>query len=409
MEGLHHSHVLLRAYHMGAESDPTDARFRPGQSVPQEGAIAPYAPTLLAARMWPTTHPLAVMSLVGDLDLALIRRLRDQALAMGLRHACSVVLELSYVDSPRAAALIAKLRALEAHDVRVIATPLAPRLPGTTADARGAHPGTTRTSDTPPAGVASAGDAFGLDPSFRALCLPPLRILFERYFRTEVTGLEHVPVSGPAVLAANHSGAFPIDAVMLAVALELRHPNHRCLRALYEQCADGLPWIPRLYSKLGGVPASFTNAELLLRTDQLVGMFPEGLAGAEKSWIQRYHLRPFRNGAARLSLRTGAPIVPVAIVGAEEAYPMIARSRLAGRALGLPWVPITPLFPILGLAGTLPLPSRWHIRFCPPIRPPALTTPDTAHSQARELTHRLRHSVDVALGEMLAHRRGAFL
>ena len=410
MEGLHHSLVIARVYRMRADADPADAGPRPEERLPHEGGVALCAPTLVAARISPADRPLAGVSLVGELDSPTMRRLCEQALALRRLHRCSVVIELCYVESPRAAALIAALKDLEAYDVRVVTTPLAPRAPSPTDDAR--RPRSTDPAPPPsptPGRVASAADPFGLDRSFRALCLPPLRVLFERYFRAEVTGIEHVPASGPVLLAANHSGALPIDAAMLTVALDLHHPQHRCLRLLYERFVDDLPWIPRLYCRLGGVPASFGNAELLLRRGELVGLFPEGLAGAEKIWTKRYHLCPFRTGVARLSLRTGAPIIPVAIVGAEEAYPMIARSRLAGRLFGLPWLPITPLFPFLGLAGALPLPSRWHIHFCPPLQPPPVTDRRTEQTLARELTCQLRQTVDTALGELLARRRGAFL
>ncbi len=393
---------------MSARPTPIETKPRPDPQLQRDREVAFCAPTLVTARIWPRAHPLACVTVVGELDAATIGRLRDQALALRARHREPLLLELRYVESPRAAALVAPLRDLEAHDIRIIAASVAPRPPRSSGRQQPPPPAREGPRSASAGGTVGAVDPFGLDPSFRALCLPPLRLLFERYFRVEVSGVEHVPSIGPALLAANHSGAIPLDAAMLAVALHLRHPERRGLRVLYERWVDNLPWLSRVYARLGAVPASFANAELLLRRGELVGLFPEGLAGGEKTWRERYHLRPFRTGVARLSLCSGTPIVPVAIVGAEETYPLLARSRLAGRVIGLPWVPVTPFFPLLGLAGALPLPSRWHIRFCPPIHPSVVTQGSAQHSLAREITHQLRRTVDVALGEILARRRGIF-
>jgi 1-acyl-sn-glycerol-3-phosphate acyltransferase len=234
-----------------------------------------------------------------------------------------------------------------------------------------------------------------------------LRFFFERYWRIAAAGVEHVPATGSVIVAANHSGAVPADAAMLAAALALRHPARRRLRVLYDRFVDDLPWIAGPYRRFGAVPASLANAELLLARGEAVGLFPEGLAGLEKSWPERYRLRPFKSGAARLAIRTGSPIVPVAIVGAEEAYPVVARLYRTGDLVGLPWIPVTPLFPLCGLAGALPLPSRWYMRFCPPIQPPAVA-PGEERDAIAALTARLRTAVDDALDDLLAHRRAIF-
>ena len=175
---------------------------------------------------------------------------------------------------------------------------------------------------------------------------------------------------------------------------------------LYDKFVDALPWIGPLYNRLGGVPSSFANAELLLRRGEALAIFPEGIAGVEKRWLERYQLRAFKTGTARLSLATGSPIVPVAIVGAEEAYPVVARLYRAGRIVGVPWIPVTPLFPLCGVAGAIPLPSKWHIRFCPPIHPPDAAIDD--EDAVAELTARVRRSIALALGDLLLTRRGVF-
>jgi 1-acyl-sn-glycerol-3-phosphate acyltransferase len=232
--------------------------------------------------------------------------------------------------------------------------------------------------------------------------------MFEQYWRVDVTGLEHVPATGPALVVANHSGAVPADAFMLAAALELRHPQRRCLRVLFDKFVDALPLIGDLYRRLGAVTASLPNAERLLARGELVGLFPEGIAGVEKRCTERYRLRPFKTGTARLSVRTGSPIIPVAIVGAEEAYPVVARLYRAGRLVGLPWIPVTPLFPLCGVAGAIPLPTKWSMHFGEPILPP----PADGRSEdvrVAELTSRVRDAIETSLGRLLAKRSGIFL
>src|SRR6185369_13825515 len=139
----------------------------------------------------------------------------------------------------------------------------------------------------PPRAPRADVDPFGLDLEFRSQVLPAFRFMFERYWRIDVTGLEHVPASGPALVVANHSGAVPADAFMLATALTLRHPARRCLRVLYDKFVDQLPVIGPLYRRLGAVRASLANAELLLRRGEVVGLFPEGIAGVEKLCTER--------------------------------------------------------------------------------------------------------------------------
>lgn len=349
--------------------------------------------------------------IVGAFDAATLRRLRHEALAMRARQGKRVTIEARFVDTPAARSLLAGLQDLLAHDIHVVPTAIAPRadLRLTLADA--APPAPTPSEETrPPVTLAAprpSPDPFDLDAAFRRAWLRPLRLVFDHYWRVEVSGLEHVPDTGAALIAANHSGAVPADAFMLAVALELRQPA-RCLRVLYDRFVDDLPLIGPLYRRLGGVPASFANAELMLGRGDLVGLFPEGIAGVEKRFTERYRLRPFKTGAARLALRTGAPIVPVAIVGGEEAYPVVARLYRLGRVVGLPWIPLTPSFPLCGIAGALPLPSKWHIRFCPPIVPPVADGRDD-ETLVAETTARLRDALSVGVDDLLAKRRGIFV
>jgi 1-acyl-sn-glycerol-3-phosphate acyltransferase len=217
------------------------------------------------------------------------------------------------------------------------------------------------------AGVSQpAPDPFGLDLAFRRRCLPPFRFLHDRYWRVEVTGAQHIPEDGPALLVSNHSGAIPFDGAMIAASVELR--RERTLRFLYDRFVENIPPVDAFYRKMGGVVATRENAVTVLNGGDLLLVFPEGVSGVAKPFGDRYRLRTFSAGFARLALALDVPIVPVAVVGAEDIYPLVGRVVGIGKALGMPYVPVTPFFPMLGLLGTLPLPTKWFIRFGKPIR-----------------------------------------
>lgn len=380
-------------------------------------AVSPRAIGLLAASLFTSARAHPAVTFVADLDAATIARVRREAVTLRGQYREPVTIELRYVADAAAHALVATLGDLRADDMHLVTIPIGPSSTEsaltTLADLAAQVPKPTHTSPSPiaappPPVPFAEPDPFGLDPGFRARTIPLFRFMFERYWRTEVSGMEHVPTDGPALVVANHSGAVPADAFMLATALELRHPRQRCLRVLFDKFVDDLPLIGDLYRRLGAVSASLANAERLLHRGELVGLFPEGIAGVEKLCTERYRLQPFRSGTARLSIRTGSPVVPVAIIGAEEAYPVIARLYRAGRFVGLPWIPVTPLFPLCGVAGGLPLPSKWAMHFCPPILPPP---PDGRPDEERvaELTERVRDAIEDALRALLAKRRGIFV
>lgn len=209
-------------------------------------------------------------------------------------------------------------------------------------------------------------DPFGLDLAFRERAKPLFRLLYERYWRVETRGIRNVPRSGPVILVSNHSGALPFDATMIACALDDGgHP--RPVRFLYDRFVDHLPWVPQFYRRAGAVVATHENASKLLERGELVGLFPEGVSGLAKLYSERYVLQSFSSGFVRLALRHGACVVPVAVVGAEEIYPLVAKAQSIGKMIGVPYVPITPFFPLLGPLGMIPLPSKWMIRFGKPV------------------------------------------
>lgn len=211
-------------------------------------------------------------------------------------------------------------------------------------------------------------DEFGFDPALEARLMPLLSFLYSRWFRVEVRGVSQVPHEGRCLVVANHSGSVPLDGAMLRMALRREHPGGRELRWLAEDFLFYLPFTGTLINRLGAVRACQENAQRLLAAGKVVGVFPEGVKGIGKLFGERYRLQRFgRGGFVRLALRSRTPIVPAAIVGAEEASPMLYRMDYLAKALGLPYLPVTPTFPWLGPLGLAPAPTKWTITFGEPI------------------------------------------
>ena len=250
-------------------------------------------------------------------------------------------------------------------------------------------------------------DEFGLDPEFRARALPLFRVLYEKYWRVDASGARNVPKSGPAILVSNHSGALPFDATMIACALEeARYP--RATRFLYDRFVENLPLVPDFYRKAGGVVANHENAVRLLEKGELVGLFPEGVSGLSKLYSERYVLQPFSGGFVRLALRFGAPVVPVAVVGAEEIYPLVGRLRGVGKLIGAPYLPVTPFFPLLGPLGLIPLPSKWRIRFGKPIDLGTAAHDRLDGTAVRAMAEQVRRRIQSMVRAMLKERDTVF-
>ena len=254
-------------------------------------------------------------------------------------------------------------------------------------------------------------DEFGHDPDLVEHVLAPLlRPLYRYWWRVETRGLENVPDSGPALVVGNHAGTLPFDALMVALALLDEHPAHRTLRMLAADLAFDLPVVAPLARKSGNTLACAEDATRLLEAGELVGVWPEGYKGLGKPYRERYHLQRFgRGGFVEIALRTGAPIVPVAVVGSEEIYPMLANLRRIARLLGLPYFPVTPTFPALGPLGAIPLPSKWLIEFCPPIEtaglgPDAVLDPMVLF----DLTDQVRDAIQQTVHRNLLERGSVF-
>ncbi|MGQ0630917.1 MAG: lysophospholipid acyltransferase family protein [Sporichthyaceae bacterium] len=254
-------------------------------------------------------------------------------------------------------------------------------------------------------------DDFGFDPELAdSVLMAPLRPLYSSWFRVETRGLEHVPDEAGALVVGNHSGTIPFDAAMTALALHDHHPAHRFLRPLAADLVFGLPFLGEYARKGGGTLACPEDAERLLAAGELVGVWPEGFKGIGKPFSERYKLQRFgRGGFVTAALRTGVPIIPTAVVGAEETYPVLANARTLARLLGMPYVPITPTFPWLGPLGLVPLPSKWIIEFGRPI--PTDHYPEGAADDPTvvfDLADQVREVIQQSLYRLLMARKSIF-
>ena len=255
-------------------------------------------------------------------------------------------------------------------------------------------------------------DDFGHDPDFAEhVWLPTWRLLFEKWFRVETLGVENIPDEGGVLLVANHSGTIAVDALMVGVAVHDHHPAKRPVRMLGADLIFDTPVLGPVARKAGYTLACNPDAERLLNTGECVSVFPEGFKGVGKPFSQRYKLQRFgRGGFVAAAVRTGTPIVPVSIVGAEEIYPLLGNIKPLARALGLPYFPVTPTFPLLGPLGAIPLPSKWIIEFGEPI-------PTAQHGAAAaedpmvvfNLADRVRETIQQSLYRLLLRRGHPFL
>jgi 1-acyl-sn-glycerol-3-phosphate acyltransferase len=255
-------------------------------------------------------------------------------------------------------------------------------------------------------------DESGFDPELMTTVLMPLfRPFYRTWFRVRMRGLENVPGSGAALVVANHSGVLPLDAIMLQIGIFDEHPQHRNLRLLGADLVYNVPVLASMARRSGHIRADRMEAQQQLAAGELVGVFPEGFKGIGKPFGQRYQLQRFgRGGFAALALQAGVPIIPCAIVGAEEIYPMVGNWPLVARLLGLPYFPVTPLFPWLGLLGAIPLPSNWIIEFCPPVPTEGYAPRPRAgpNGSVRCLAGTVQDTIQRKLDELVAERGPAF-
>jgi 1-acyl-sn-glycerol-3-phosphate acyltransferase len=241
---------------------------------------------------------------------------------------------------------------------------------------------------------------------------PLLDFYYHHWFRVETEGVEHVPAEGGALIVSNHSGALPPDAPMIMQAIRHEHSSPRPLHMLGEHWFKGYPGVSMLVNKLGLVAAHPANAQRLLHDEgRLVLVFPEGQKGSRKLYWQRYRLRRFgRGGFVRTAMRAGAPIVPVAVLGAEEAMPIFAHVPALQRLTGLIYFPINHAFPQFGLAAALMyLPAKFKIRFLEPVDLSGYA-PEDADDLAlvQEIGEGVRSRIQLELDGMRSSRRSVW-
>ncbi len=250
-------------------------------------------------------------------------------------------------------------------------------------------------------------DEWGLDREFLNAVLPFFDFMYKRYWRVEMSGLENIPDSGRALLVVNHSGQLPWDGSMVGTGILRNHPAQRLVRTLYATWFPTLPIISDIFVKCGQVLATEDNGLRLLEQDELVAVYPEGYKGVGKLFKDRYRLARFgRGGFVRMALKTSAPMLPVAVVGAEETYISLGKSSLMAKLTGFPFFPISPTWPWLGLLGFIPIPTKWYIDIGEPI-PTDGDGPAAAADLVRvsQLTDQVRNVVQEMIYKRLAQRR----
>ncbi len=243
-------------------------------------------------------------------------------------------------------------------------------------------------------------DPYGFDMEFVVPAIAPLLWLYRRYFRVQLDGAERVPAEGRVVVVSNHSGQLPFDAAMIEIGLLMEKDPPRVLRALVERWVPTLPFVSTFMARTGQVVGTPENCRRLLAADEAILVFPEGVRGLTKPFRERYRLREFGPGFMRLALESRAPVVPCAVVGAEEQAPALFDLKPLARLLGFPAFPITPtILP-------LPLPTRYHISFGDPMRFEGSPDDDDAELEAKVRT--VRDAVGAMIERGLAERKSVF-
>jgi 1-acyl-sn-glycerol-3-phosphate acyltransferase len=252
-------------------------------------------------------------------------------------------------------------------------------------------------------------DEYGFDAEItQRFFLTAIRPVAEKWFRVEVRGAENIPSTGGALVVSNHSGTIPVDGLMTGLAV---HDHaHRYLRPLGADLVFRLPVVSELARKGGVTLACNEDAERMLRGGEVVGVWPEGFKGIGKPYSERYKLQRFgRGGFVSAAIRTGVPIIPTSVVGAEEIYPLVGNIPSLARLLGLPYLPITPFFPLLGPLGLVPLPSKWIIEFGEPIRTDAYDGGSAEDPMlVFNVTDQVRETIQQTLYSLLMQRSSVF-
>jgi 1-acyl-sn-glycerol-3-phosphate acyltransferase len=249
----------------------------------------------------------------------------------------------------------------------------------------------------------SGVDPFGFDPQVARYGVLVARAIYRSYFRTQVHGIENVP-AGRVMLIANHSGQLPLDAVAIAAAMLLEADPPRFVRSMVEKWTATLPFVSEFFARCGQIVGVPENCIRLLEMDEAVLVFPEGARGISKTFDERYRLTDFGLGFMRMALQTQTPIVPVAVIGAEEQYVSVANLRRVARLLGMPALPVMPQLLLPG--GFLPLPTRYRIYFGEPLVFPG--DPDDEDAVIEEKVWVVKSTVQSMINRGLKERKSIF-
>jgi 1-acyl-sn-glycerol-3-phosphate acyltransferase len=237
-------------------------------------------------------------------------------------------------------------------------------------------------------------DPFGLSKAKLKYAVAASRWMYRHYFRAEAFGIENLPGSGRVILVSNHSGQLPFDGVVIASACFLEPPQPRLVRAMVEFFVPTVPFASYLFSRWGQITGTPENCRRLLGAEEAVLVFPEGARGISKPFSRRYQLAEFGKGFLRLALETGSPIVPVAVIGAEEQAPAINLKPLA-KLLGMPALPVVPYPPFI---APLPLPVKYRVYFGEPMRFTG-DPEDDLDDQVKMVRNRIQSMIHVGLRE----------
>jgi 1-acyl-sn-glycerol-3-phosphate acyltransferase len=248
-------------------------------------------------------------------------------------------------------------------------------------------------------------DPFGFNPDFVRYAIPFVCALYKHYFRVQTYGIENVP-KGRVLLISNHSGQIPLDAMMIVASMVLEAEPPRMVRSMVDSWVPTLPVLSWFFPRTGQIVGTRENCQLLLDREEPILAFPEGTKGINKLYSQRYQLQEFGLGFMRLALSTRAPIVPVAVVGAEEQAPAIYNARGLARLVGAPNLPLTVTFPWLGPLGLLPLPSKYRIYFGSPMS--FSGDPDDEDAVVAEKVKGVRRTIQRMLRDGLKSRKHVF-
>ena len=253
-------------------------------------------------------------------------------------------------------------------------------------------------------------DSFGLEIESAMAVFTLVQYFYEYWFRVDSYGVENIPEEGAVLLTPNHSGIIPIDGAMIAIDLIKKMEKPRLMRAVLYNAAGFIPFVGTFFYRSGQISGARRNFEEALRQGELVAAFPEGSKGTWKGFNDRYRLKPFNLGFMELSLMHRTPIVPTAVIGAEEQYPYMMNVKPLAKMFNLPYFPLSPLFPLLGPVGMLPLPTKYSISYGEPFHfyreygPETVRRPDVIQM----LVGKVRTRIEEMLAVGLRNRQGIF-